>query len=174
MLVNQQAAHERILYEKALEELRQPGRFSSQQLLFPEVVEFTPAESRFLEEHLQKLQALGFDLEAFGGNTFQLRGLPMDVKPDRARQVLYDLVQGLLRPERGSAGGNDEFIQRLAKVYARVTAIKLGEPLDYPRVAALVDGLFATQNPYVSPAGAPIVVRFSLEEIHRKFSLTPG
>jgi DNA mismatch repair protein MutL len=172
MLVNQQAAHERILYEKALEELRQPGRFSSQQLLFPEVLEFPPGDSLFLEEHLDRLQALGFDLESFGGNTFQLRGLPMEVKPDQARRVVHELVDGLVRPERGAAAARGEDFQlRLAKVYSRVTSVKLGERLDYPQVSALIDGLFATQNPYVSPSGAPIVVRFSLEEIHRKFGL---
>ncbi|MDB5106653.1 MAG: mismatch repair protein MutL, partial [Fibrobacteres bacterium] len=172
MMVNQQAAHERILFEKALEEMRQPGRFSSQQLLFPEVLELAPGDSLFLEEHLGRLQALGFDLESFGGNAFQLRGLPMEVKPDQARRVVYEMVEGLLRPERGALSNRGEdFQQRLAKVYARVTSVKLGEHLDYPQVSALIDGLFATQNPYVSPSGAPIVVRFSIEEIHRKFGL---
>ncbi len=179
MMVNQQAAHERILYEKAMEELRQPGRFASQQLLFPEVLELSPGDSRFLEEHLDKLQALGFDLETFGGRTFQLRGLPMEVKTDRARQVVNEMIQGLLAPERlplhaenGPAySKGEDFQQRLAKVYARVTSIKIGDPLDYPQTAALIDGLFATQNPYVSPSGAPIVVRFSMEEIQRKFGI---
>ncbi|MDQ3002104.1 MAG: DNA mismatch repair endonuclease MutL [Fibrobacterota bacterium] len=172
MMVNQQAAHERIMYEKALEELRQPGRFSSQQLLFPEVLELPPADSLFLEEHLDRLQALGFDLESFGGNTFQLRGLPIEVKPDQARRVVHEMVEGMLRPERGAIPNRSEdFQQRLAKVYSRVTSVKLGEHLDYPQVSALIDGLFATQNPYVSPSGAPIVVRYSMEEIHRKFGL---
>jgi DNA mismatch repair protein MutL len=174
MMVNQQAAHERIMYEKALEDLRQPGRFSSQQLLFPEVLEFPPGDSLFLEEHLDRLQALGFDLESFGGNTFQLRGLPMEVKPDQARRVVHELVEGLLRPERGGGPARGEdFQQRLAKVYSRVTSVKLGDHLDYPQVSALIDGLFATQNPYVSPSGAPIVVRLSMEDIHRKFGLKP-
>jgi DNA mismatch repair protein MutL len=174
MMVNQQAAHERIMYEKALEDLRQPGRFSSQQLLFPEVLEFPPGDSLFLEEHLDRLQALGFDLESFGGNAFQLRGLPMEVKPDQARRVVHELVEGLLRPERGAVPARGEdFQQRLAKVYSRVTSVKLGDHLDYPQVSALIDGLFATQNPYVSPSGAPIVVRLSMDEIHRKFGLKP-
>lgn len=178
MMVNQQAAHERILFDKALEEMRQAGRFSSQQLLFPEVLELAPGDSLFLEEHLGGLQALGFDIESFGGNAFQLRGLPMEVKPDQARRVVYEIVEGLLRPERGAApfrndrnDRNEDFHQRLAKVYARVASVKLGDHLDYAQVSALIDGLFATQNPYVSPSGAPIVVRFSLEEIHRKFGI---
>ena len=174
MMVNQQAAHERVLFEKALEEMNQAGRFSSQQLLFPEVLELPPADSVFLEEHIDRLQALGFDLESFGGNAFQLRGLPMEVKPDQGRRVVHEMLEGLLRPERagmGPAPRGEEFQQRLARVYARVAAVKLGDHLDYPQVAALIDSLFATQNPYVSPAGAPIVVRFSLDEIHRKFGL---
>jgi DNA mismatch repair protein MutL len=172
MIVNQQAAHERVLYEKALEEMKQAGRFSSQQLLFPEVLELPPSDSAFLEEHLPRLHALGFDLESFGGNAFQLRGLPMEVKPDQGRRVVHELLDGLLRPERGaSAPKGEEFQQRLARVYARVASVKLGDPLDYPQVAALIDGLFATQNPYISPSGAPVVVRFSLEEIQRKFGL---
>lgn len=172
MIVNQQAAHERVLYEKALEEMRQTGRFSSQQLLFPEVLELPSADSAFLEGHLDRLQALGFDLESFGGNAFQLRGLPMEVKPDQGRRVIHELLDGLLRPERGaSSPRGEEFQQRLARVYARVASVKLGDPLEYPQVAALIDSLFATQNPYVSPSGAPVVVRFSLDEIQRKFGL---
>ena len=95
MIVNQQAAHERVLYEKALEEMRQTARFSSQQLLFPEVLELPTADSTFLEGHLDRLQALGFDLESFGGNAFQLRGLPMEVKPDQGRRVIHELLDGL-------------------------------------------------------------------------------
>jgi DNA mismatch repair protein MutL len=153
--------------------MRHAGRFSSQQLLFPEVLELAPGDSLFLEEQLGHLQALGFDLESFGGNAFQLRGLPMEVKPDQARRVVFEIVEGLLRPERGAAAHRGEdFQQRLAKVYARVASVKLGDHLDYAQVSALIDGLFATQNPYVSPSGAPIVVRFSLEEIHRKFGLS--
>ena len=174
MMVNQQAAHERVLFDKAMEEMRQPGRFSSQQLLFPEVIELPPVDSAFLEEHLDHLQSLGFDLESFGGNAFQLRGLPMEVKPDQGRRVVHELLEGLLRPERAaSAPRGEEFQQRLARVYSRVASVKQGDHLDYPQVSALIDGLFATQNPYVSPSGAPIVVRFSMDEIQRKFGLKP-
>ncbi len=171
MMVNQQAAHERILYEKALEDMRRPGRFSSQQLLFPEVLEMSPGDSLFLEQHLDQIQALGFDLESFGGNAFQLRGLPMEVRPDQAKRLVFEMVQGLLRPERAGGAKHEEFQMRLARVYARVTSVKLGEPMEYAQVSALIDGLFATQNPYVSPSGSPIVVRLSMDEIHRKFGL---
>ncbi len=171
MLVNQQAAHERVLYEKALEDMRRPGRFSSQQLLFPEIVELQPDEARMAEEHAASLLALGFDLEAFGGRTFQIRGLPSEVASERARKVLQAMLQDLLHGEAGRTKASEEMAQRLARAYARVTCIRLDEPLDGPRMAALMDALFATRNPYVSPTGAPVVIRFPLTELNRRFGL---
>ncbi len=170
MLVNQQAAHERVIYERSLEALRKPGRFSSQQLLFPEVMEFAPDESRFLEEHLRHFQSLAFDLESFGGNTFQLRGLPMEINPSRARKVIHHMVSELMADRRG--GGSEEgWLGRLAQAYARMAGVKLGDPMDHAQITALVDSLFATQNPYVSPSGATIVLRYTLEEIMRRFGI---
>lgn len=171
MVVNQQAAHERVLYERALEDLRRPGRFSSQQLLFPVVVELLPEEARLAEEQGQALQALGFELEAFGGRTFQLRGLPGEVPADKAQRTLRDLLHDLLQGESGRGRAGEEMLQRIAKSYARVTRIALGEPLDMPRMTALMDALFATRNPYVSPSGAPVVIRFPLAELNRRFGL---
>src|SRR5690606_21126924 len=172
LLVNQRAAHERILYEKALDDLRKPGRFSAQQLLFPEVVEFGAAEARVVEKHAAELRGLGFDLEPFGATAFQLRGSPADAPSDQAQAILQDLV-GRLMDAIGGRGKDapDEIHKRVARAYARAAAVPLDTPLDAPRMAALVDGLFATQNPYVTPAGLPVLIRYSLEEIRRRFGM---
>ncbi len=176
LLVNQRAAHERILYEKALEDLRRPGRFSAQQLLFPELVNFGAGDARAVEKHLGELRGLGFDLEPFGSGTFQLRGSPAEVPPDQAQAVLQALIGGL-----SESGGRvkdeaaaDEMHKKVARAYARAAAVPLNAPLDAARMAALVDGLFATQNPYVTPAGLPVLIRYSLEEIRRRFGLREG
>ncbi|MCD6023575.1 MAG: mismatch repair protein MutL [Fibrobacteria bacterium] len=172
LLVNQRAAHERILYEKALEDLRRPGRFSAQQLLFPELVEFSAAEARAVEQHLAELRTLGFDLEPFGPNAFQLRGSPADVPPEKAQGILQAVTGRLIESEgRTRKEGPEELLTRVARAYARAAAIPLDEPLDAARMGALVDGLFATQNPYVTPAGLPVLIRYSLEEIRRRFGL---
>jgi DNA mismatch repair protein MutL len=120
LLVNQRAAHERILYEKALEDLQRPGRFSAQQLLFPELVEFTAAEARVVERHLAELRGLGFDLEPFGATAFQLRGSPAEVPPDKARPILQELT-GRLLDEPAPRGKDDpeEVLKRVARAYAR-------------------------------------------------------
>jgi len=174
LLVNQQAAHERILYEKALEDLRRPGRFSAQQLLFPELIEFTSGEARVVEERLSELRALGFDLEPFGAAAFQLRGLPSEVAPEKARDILSSLIGRLLDADKGEGRSADELSSRVARAYARAASIPLGQPLDAARMAAIVDGLFATQNPYVTPGGAPVLIRYSLEELRRRFGIKPG
>ena len=173
LLVNQQAAHERILYEKAMEDLRKPGRFSAQQLLFPELVELTPSETRTVEENLAELNALGFDLEPFGSNAFQLRGLPGEVAPEKARDILQVLIARLLDTNRGDSKEPDGVSTRVARAYARAASIPLGQPLDSARMAAIIDGLFATQNPYVTPSGAPVLIRYSLEELRRRFGIRP-
>ncbi len=170
MLVNQQAAHERVIYEKSLEGLRKPGHFASQQLLFPEVLEFTPDESRFLEENLQHFQSLAFDLESFGGNTFQLRGLPMEINPTRANKVIQAMVTELMADRRGG-GAEEGWLGRMAQAYARMAGVKLGDVMDHAQITSLIDSLFATQNPYVSPSGATIVLRYTLEEILRRFGI---
>jgi len=174
LLVNQRAAHERILYEKALDDLRRPGRFSAQQLLFPELVEFGAAEASVVEAHLNELRGLGFDLEPFGATAFQLRGSPADAPSDQAQTILQDLVGRLLDDAPGSAKGKvapEEVHKRVARAFARAAAVPLDTPLDAPRMAALVDGLFATQNPYVTPGGLPVLIRYSLDEIRRRFGL---
>src|SRR5690606_14224067 len=146
LLVNQRAAHERILYEKALDDLRKPGRFSAQQLLFPEVVEFGAAEARLVEKHAAELRGLGFDLEPFGSTAFQLRGSPADAPSDQAQAILQDLVGRLMDDTPRGKDAPDEIHKRVARAYARAAAVPLDTPLDAPRMAALVDGLFATQN----------------------------
>jgi DNA mismatch repair protein MutL len=175
LLVNQRAAHERILYERALEDMRAArdgSRFNAQQLLFPELLEFTAPEARLLEERLGELRSLGFDLEPFGSTAFQLRGLPAEVPAEKAPAILQSLIAGLLDAPRGEAkSARDALSEKVAKAYARAAAIPLGEALDAARMATLVDGLFATRNPYVTPGGDPVLIRYSLEEIRRRFGI---
>jgi len=175
MLVNQRAAHERILYEKALEGIHSGGsRFAAQQLLFPELVELSPARANILQNNLEELRLVGFDLEPFGTSTFQLRGLPAEVEPRHAQPILQQVVDSLSDREEDRLGSsNDTVHARLARAFAKAAAIKLGEPLDSARMAALVDGLFATRNPYVTPGGSPVLIRYTLEEIRRRFGLGP-
>jgi DNA mismatch repair protein MutL len=135
-------------------------------------VEFSAVEARAVEQHLTELRTLGFDLEPFGPNAFQLRGSPADVAPEKAQGILQGITGRLLEAEGGRRKeGPEELLTKVARAYARAAAIPLDEPLDAARMGALVDGLFATQNPYVTPGGLPVLIRYSLEEIRRRFGL---
>jgi len=164
LLIDQNAAHERILYERALRSL-ESGFGLSQQLLFPQTLEFNPADFTLLEELLPELRALGFDLELFSGRTVVVRGVPDGIRPGDERTMLADLLdqykaqQALRLPSR----------ENLARSMARRNAIRPGARLSEHEMRTLIDQLFLCDMPYASPSGRPTMVRITLEELDRRF-----
>jgi DNA mismatch repair protein MutL len=165
MVINQQAAHERILYEEALNTLKASGRLSSQQLLFPEIIELGEEQTRQLKESLNYFHSLGFDLGYFGGCSFKLRGIPSEVSQNRAAQTITDIVHNLSEGYQVSP----ELLTKVARAYAKGASIKTGQQLDYPQMANLVNRLFATQNPSISPSGNTVYLPLRLDEFQRRF-----
>jgi DNA mismatch repair protein MutL len=164
LLIDQSAAHERILYERALRNL-ESGFGLSQQLLFPQTLEFSPADFALLEGLLPDLRALGFDLELFSGRTVVVRGVPDGIRPGDERTMLTDLLdqykaqQTLRLPSR----------ENLARSMARRNAIRPGTRLNEQEMRTLIDQLFICQMPYTAPSGRPTMVRITLEELDRRF-----
>jgi len=165
ILIHQRAAHQRILYEDALEKLESKSEpLDSQQLLFPEVIEFTPAESSLLEEHQPMLKQLAWDLEFFGGYSWRLTGIPLDFSPSLAEEAVRNLLHDYAEEKQG-----DSPEEAMAKAFCKHTAIAEITPLDAEKMGWIMDNLFATDSPFVSPFGRPTVLRFPLEDIHRRF-----
>ncbi len=164
LLIDQNAAHERILYERALRNL-ESGFGLSQQLLFPQTLEFSPADFVLIEELLPELRALGFDLELFSGRTVVVRGVPDDIRPGDERTMLEDLLAQYKQnlPLRLSSREN------LARSMARRNAIRPGTRLTEKQMRTLIDQLFLCETPYVSPTGRPTMIRLTLEELERRF-----
>ncbi|WP_397547419.1 DNA mismatch repair endonuclease MutL [Rhodothermus marinus] len=164
LLIDQNAAHERILYERALRNL-ESGFGLSQQLLFPQTLEFSPADFALIEELMPELRALGFDLELFSGRTVVVRGVPDDIRPGDERTMLEDLLAQykanlpLRLPSR----------ENLARSVARRNAIRPGTRLTEKQMRTLIDQLFLCETPYVSPTGRPTMIRLTLEELERRF-----
>jgi len=164
LLIDQNAAHERILYERALRNL-ESGFGLSQQLLFPQTLEFSPADFALIEELMPELRALGFDLELFSGRTVVVRGVPDDIRPGDERTMLEDLLaqykanMPLQLPSR----------ENLARSVARRNAIRPGTRLTEKQMRTLIDQLFLCETPYVSPTGRPTMIRLTLEELERRF-----
>lgn len=163
-IVDQHAAHERVLYEEVMRSFSgQQG--TAQQLLFPLTLEFAPAEMQAIKEVQPLLEQIGFGIQSFGRNTVMVDAIPSGLKQWRDGQMLVDLVDEMARTGPVSSGLKEQ----LAMSYSCHAAIKTGDRLSLAQMQGLVDRLFATQQPFVCPHGRPTVVKMSLEELDRRF-----
>ncbi|PSQ96577.1 MAG: DNA mismatch repair protein MutL [Bacteroidetes bacterium SW_9_63_38] len=165
MLVDQRAAHVRVLYEENQERLRQEqGR--SQQLLFPHTVDLSPADVDLLEELLPDLRALGFEIERMSGRTVAVRGVPTDV-PDGDEGAILDEILEQYTSFQDTV--DDERRDRLARTMAQQSAVRRGQSLSEAERRSLLADLFACEMPYADPTGTPTIAKWSLEEIAERF-----
>lgn len=168
MIIDQHVAHERILYEKAINRLETNIPFS-QQLLFSKKVELDPARIDLIKELLNHLTKLGFALKFSGKKYIIIEGVPDDVKRGTEEKVLLEIL------EEYSINKIEKDIEEkdnVAKSYSCKTAVKAGDKLNEQEMRLLIDQLFATSMPYVCPHGRPIVVKISLNEFDRRFGRT--
>lgn len=166
MLIDQHRAHILISYEENLERITSQ-QTSSQRVLFPEIIEFTPAESAFIPEIIEELYHLGFDISDLGGNSYSINGIPGDIKRSKVRDTLVDLVH----TAREKVGAPQEEIQKqLAFSFARSTAIPYGKSLTQDEMQSLVDRLFACPVHNFTPDGKKIIVVLDANEIDKKFN----
>jgi len=179
VILDQQRAHERILYEQTLATLH-GGVGMSQQLLFPQTVALSPADFALYESLHDELQQLGFDAEPFGGNTVIVRGVPADIRTGDERSVLVDVIQSFQEereygsadrrsPGASVAGGPEAQRDRLARAVARRSAIRAGMRLSENEMRSLIDQLFQCQEPYRAPDGRATLVKLSVDEIRTRF-----
>ena len=165
MVIDQQRAHERILYERNLRHLEQ-GAGLSQTLLFPRNVDLPPADLALVEDLLPELRALGMDLQPFGGRTLQVNGMPAEAPDDDPAQLLESVLEQL-KHERGAL--RNERHQALARGMARSMAMRPGRVLSTTAMHELIDQLFACAMPTVSPSGKPTLITYGLDELNERF-----
>jgi len=169
MIIDQHVAHERILYEKALQ-LFEANLPFSQQLIFSKTIEVDPATYSLIKELYPHLSNLGFTLKFFSKNTIVIEGIPQEVKQGTEEKILFEILEEyhLNEQEKKITDAKDN----VAKSYSCRTAIKAGDKLSEKEMRLLIDQLFATSMPYVCPHGRPIVVKISLDEFDRRFGRT--
>jgi len=165
VIIDQQMAHERILYEQAKACLKD-GFGLSQQLLFPRTIEFSASEYALLEGLMPDLAKLGFDIEPFGGNSVIVRGVPADISAGDERSVLDEIVDQYRAFERVEGLSGRE---NLARSMARRGAVRAGIPLSPREMRSLIDQLFQCETPYASPDGRPTMIRMSGNELRERF-----
>ena len=166
ILIDQQAAHERILFEQFRQQQEnRPG--ASQQSLFPQTVTFTGSDFQLISDLLPDIRALGFQIREFGKNTFVIEGIPADLTTGLdEHEVLHRLLEDykhnqarLTLPKR----------EQLIRSLARHAAIRPGIELTTEDMADLIDRLFACEMPNVSLNGKPIILTFTLRELMEQF-----
>lgn len=165
LLIDQSAAHARILYEQAIKTLESDNMINSQELLFPELIELSKVEKSLLIEILPDLRKLGFYLEPFGGDTYQIRGIPSGLSFSRAEKCIHEFLDSLQEDSPSSKIPLDS----TAKAWASTTAYRANEKLSGEEMSSLVNQLLQTKEPLISPYGKPTLLRIPIEDIHKKF-----
>ena len=170
VLLDQHAAHERILFEQMLNRLEQNEFAPTQKLLLPETIELSPRDANFLRQQLTVLTRLGVGLSEFGERTFLLDALPPFVKAADARKFVLDLVDEL------KAAGREVNLARLGEHTVAKTvcrhAVKANDFLAGPELENLVEDLRRCAMPYTCPHGRPTLIEMNYRELEKKFGRT--
>lgn len=165
LLIDQQAASERILYEKFLECLEQK-HVSTQTQLFPKTLHFSPSDSAILKEILPEINCLGFDVQEFGTDTFIVHGLPSDWTHNKDEQKV---IESLLEQYKSEVDFQLNISERIARSMARSASVKRGTSLSIREMQELIDQLFACSMPFKSPNGRNCFISYDLEELQKQF-----
>lgn len=161
MLIDQQAAHERILYEKYSTALEKKSG-ASQQLLFPQTITLNPADFALVMELAPEFRALGFVFNIFGKTDIIINGIPADIAGNDGKDLFEGLVEQFKKNQAELSIGKGE---NMARSMAKRTAIKPGQQLSNTEMRTIIDQLFACSNPNYSPHGQVIFYILSLEKI---------
>jgi len=165
-VVDQHAAHERVLFER-LQDQFGAGQVSIQDLLVPGQVELGPAQSTVLAEYLPELSKLGFMVEDFGNGAFVIKAVPALLVGTDYRQLLLDILDEV--NVHGKSTRIDEVRDEMLSVMACHPAIKVHRHLERQEMEQLLADLFKCRMPHTCPHGRPTIVRFSLVEIMKMF-----
>ena len=166
MLIDQHRAHVRVLFDKYMEQIR-TRKGVSQGVLFPEVVELTPAETVVLDALSDDLAAVGFDLSPLGGGSYAVNRVPAGIEGLSPVDLIRNMVH--TAQEKG-ADVREEVQSILALTLARSAAIVYGQALSEEEMANLVDSLFACQTPGYTPDGRTVLITVKEEEIEKRFA----
>ncbi len=165
IIIDQQRAHERILYEKALESLHKQGG-SSQQQLFPQTVEVSGPDCELLLDLKDDLHRLGFTIDGFGGNEIVVNGIPTEA----IGMPVAALIENLLEQYKHFVNDlQTDSRDKLARSMARSVSIHEGKQLRPVEMIDLIDRLFACEQPQVAPNGKPTILTFTVDELNKKF-----
>ncbi len=164
VIIDQHVAHERVLFEEALEAFDKHP-MSAQTLLFPEVLEFSADEFSGLLDVLPALEKIGFRLQEFGKQAVMIEAVPSVMSWGNEKRIISDILDHYLEHQKE----HSSYQEAIAASFACHAAIKAGDALSKEEMQALVNQLFGTKNPYHCPHGRPIIVQLTLSELDKRF-----
>ena len=166
VLVDQHAAHERILFEELRRRLEN-NEIISQKLLLPHTLQLSPRDADWLRQHVETLQRMGIGLEDFGSGTFLLDSVPPFLDVDEPLALVREIIDSLQGLSSGTSRvrlGEDV----IAKTVCR-HAVKANDKLRERELIRLIEDLLACELPYCCPHGRPTMIQLSYAELERKF-----
>ncbi len=165
LLIDQQSAHERVLFEQYSDAFHQ-GKRSKQQLLFPKTIEIPLIDAELLRNMLPQINYLGFDIQEFGKESFIIHAIPAELKSGQEEEI----IEGLLEQYKLNADLDFDIFQNLARSLAFSSSIKRGQSLTELEMQKLIDELFACEMPFQSPTGRNCFITMELEDLAKRFS----
>jgi len=165
LLIHQQAAHERVIYEQ-LKAASKDKPVATQRSMFPATLELTPADAAVMQEIIGDLQQLGYTIEPFGKNTFVIQGTPADVEQGNEKHIIDILLE---QYKHFSSDIKFSKREKLIRSLARQQSIKSGTRLTEREMRQLVNDLFACEQSNISPDGNPTYLEFKQEQLEKMF-----
>jgi DNA mismatch repair protein MutL len=168
-IIDQHVAHERVLFEQAMERLT-AGRMESQRLLTPILLELSPAQRHALRQHAAALDRFGMELEEFGGDSVRLSALPSLLDPGQCEAAVRALADDLEELAGGAGVPEvDVALRKIAATMACHAAVKANYPLTLDKMRYILEELRRTAYSTVCPHGRPVVLRLTRREIEKNF-----
>lgn len=164
-IIDQHAAHEKVLYEKTMATLKN-REYSSQLLSPPIILTLDQNEEMLLNRHMKYFTDIGFEIEPFGGREYAVRGVPANLLSIAKKELLIEMIDGL--SEDGSSHNPDIIYERVASMSCKA-AVKGGHELSTAEANKLIDQLLELENPYACPHGRPTIISMSKYELEKKF-----
>lgn len=164
-LVDQHAAHERILYEQFIDEYAKQG-IIAQYTLSAQTIELPAPEAHLIEANLDALQAVGFALEPFGTNTFLIRSVPAMLADQSPVEVIASIINEL---EAGREPGQTTIEEKIIKRVCKQAAVKAGTVLSHDEMQGIIRQLERCESPHTCPHGRPTMLHMSSDQLAREF-----
>lgn len=163
-IMDQHAAHEKILFEKTMKCLNE-RRMDSQMIMPPVVLELTMAQEQALKANMEAFTRVGYEIEEFGGNAYKVTGIPASLPDMDLKQLLIDILDGLTDEYKKDL---DIITERVASMSCKA-AVKGNNKMSFSEAQELISKLMEAENPYNCPHGRPTLIMMSKYEIEKKF-----